>query len=148
VPVSHKTARADRFVRGFTNSPWTGQVELVTIIKEARIIAIGWCLIAGSAFHLMYAGLDYQLNRELDLYFNLMYAALDRALRSGATKIHVGQTASAFKARLGCHAEPLYGYIKGRGLLMWPLVRFGTGWVLAQTPTSPSADIFKKEGSK
>ena len=125
-----------------------GHVELVTIIKEARIIAIGWCLNVGSAFHLMYAGLDYQLNRELDLYFNLMYAALDRALRSGAAKIHVGQTASAFKARLGCHAESLYGYIKGRGLLMWPLVRFGADLVLSQMPTSPPADIFRKECGK
>lgn len=125
-----------------------GHVELVTIIKEDRIIAIGWCLNVGSAFHLMYAGLDYQLNRELDLYFNLMYAALDRALRSGAAKIHVGQTASAFKARLGCHAESLYGYIKGRGLLMWPLVRFGADLVLSQMPTSPPADIFRKECGK
>jgi hypothetical protein len=125
-----------------------GHVELVTIIKEARIIAIGWCLNVGSAFHLMYAGLDYQLNRELDLYFNLMYAALDRALRSGAAKIHVGQTASAFKARLGCHAESLYGYIKGRGLLMWPLVRIGADLVLSQMPTSPPADIFRKECGK
>jgi hypothetical protein len=125
-----------------------GHVELVTIIKEDRIIAIGWCLNVGSAFHLMYAGLDYQLNRELDLYFNLMYAALDRALRSGAAKIHVGQTASAFKARLGCHAESLYGYIKGRGLLMWPLVRFGADLVLSQMPTSPPADIFRKENGK
>jgi predicted N-acyltransferase len=125
-----------------------GHVELVTIIKEARIVAIGWCLNVGSAFHLMYAGLDYQLNRELDLYFNLMYAALDRALRSGAAKIHVGQTASAFKARLGCHAESLYGYIKGRGLLMWPLVRFGADLVLSQMPTSPPADIFRKECGK
>jgi hypothetical protein len=125
-----------------------GHVELVTIIKEDRIIAIGWCLNVGSAFHLMYAGLDYQLNRELDLYFNLMYASLDRALRSGAAKIHVGQTASAFKARLGCHAESLYGYIKGRGLLMWPLVRFGADLVLSQMPTSPPADIFRKENGK
>src|SRR5712672_1705759 len=28
VPVSHKTALADAFMRGFTNSPWTGGIFL------------------------------------------------------------------------------------------------------------------------
>jgi hypothetical protein len=123
-----------------------GKVELVTLAKESRIIAIGWCLHDNSDYHMLYAGLDYSLNSELDLYFNLMYATLDRALRKGVSKIHVGQTAGVFKARLGCYSEPLYAFIKGHGLLMSWLVRHGAGLVLAEMPATPPSDILRKEG--
>ena len=53
-----------------------------------------------------YAGLDYRLNHEFDLYFNLMYTGLDRAFRKGVATINVGQTAAAFKARIGCDSAP------------------------------------------
>jgi hypothetical protein len=123
-----------------------GQVELIALSRSSQIIAIGWCLHDVKSYHLLYAGLDYQLNHELDLYFNLMYAALDRALRKRVSKIHVGQTADAFKARLGCYAEPLYAFAKGQGLVTSRLVRYGAGLVLAQTPVKTPHDIFKKEG--
>ncbi len=120
-----------------------GKVELVALSKDARIIAIGWCLQDASSYHLLYAGLDYQLNHEMDLYFNLMYATLDRALQKQVAKIHVGQTADAFKARLGCYAEPLYAFAKGRGVVMSRLVRYEAN--SQQGPASSRYDIFKKE---
>ena len=121
------------------------EVDLVVLAKDSRIIAMGWCLFDGSSYHMLYAGLDYRLNEELDLYFNLMYATLDRALRKGASRIHVGQTASAFKARLGCRSDPVYAFLKGRGWLMLPLVRFGSSLVLAEMPSVPPSDIFRKD---
>jgi hypothetical protein len=97
---------------------------------------------------MLYAGLDYALNAELDLYFNLMYATLDRALHKGVSKIHVGQTAGVFKARLGCSSEPMYAFIKGHGPLMSWLVRRAAGLVLAEMPATPPSDIFRKEGGE
>jgi hypothetical protein len=132
------------FFRQLT-SQLNGKVELIAFSKDSRVIAIGWCLHAGTTYHMLYAGLDYQLNGQFDLYFNLMYATLDRALRKGVSKIHVGQTATAFKARLGCHSEPLYAFIKGQGSLKSRLVRYGANLLLAQMPANPPADIFKKD---
>ena len=120
-----------------------GQVDLIAFVGDARIIAFGWCLHDASTYHMLYAGLDYRLNGELDLYFNLMYAALDRALRKRVAKIHVGQTANAFKARVGCHSEPLYVFAKGRGPLMSRIVRYGANFLVAQKPAIPPPDIFK-----
>jgi hypothetical protein len=94
---------------------------------------------------MLYGGLDYRLNAELDLYFNMVYAALDRALRKGVSTIHVGQTANAFKARLGCDSEPLYAFTKGLGPLMSRIVRYGSALLVAQLPTVPKFDIFKSE---
>jgi hypothetical protein len=92
---------------------------------------------------MLYAGFDYRLNDKLDLYFNLMYAGLDRALRKRASKIHVGQGADAFKARIGCYSEPLYVFAKGLGPLMSRVVHYGADWLVAQKPTMLPANIFK-----
>jgi predicted N-acyltransferase len=121
-----------------------GEVELLVLCKDSVIVAIGWCIHAGSAYYMLYAGLDYRLNSDFDLYFNLMYAALDRALRKGVSKIHVGQGGTAFKVRLGCYPEPLYGFIKGHGPLMSRLIRYGSKFLLAEMPTHPASSIFKK----
>jgi Acetyltransferase (GNAT) domain len=120
-----------------------GQVDLIAFARDGRIIAFGWCLYDASTYHMLYAGLDYRLNDEFDLYFNLMYAGLDRALRKRVAKIQVGQTANAFKARIGCHSEPLYVFAKGRGPVMSRIVRYGANFLVAQKPAIPPPDIFK-----
>jgi hypothetical protein len=121
-----------------------GEVELVLIRIETRIIAFGWCLHAGDDYHAMYAGLDYRLNDELDLYFNLSYAVLDRALQKQPLRIYFGQTADAFKARLGCYPEPLYVFAKGCGPIMSRIVRYGSNLLVAKMPPVPAFNVFKE----
>ncbi len=94
---------------------------------------------------MLYAGLDYRLNDELDLYFNLMYAGLDRALRKGVSRIEVGQSAGVFKARIGCYSEPLYVFAKGLGPLMSRIIHYGAGVMIAQVPPHPPSNIFKSD---
>jgi Acetyltransferase (GNAT) domain len=120
-----------------------GEVELIALSKDSTIIAFGWCLHASSTYSMLYAGLDYRLNDQFDLYFNLMYAGLDRALRQGVSKIQIGQSASTFKSRLGCYSEPLYVFAKGRGPLMSPLIRYGARLLIAEKAAHPALDIFK-----
>lgn len=96
---------------------------------------------------MMYAGLDFSLDDDMDLYFNLHYAALDRALRSGVSKIEFGVTADAFKARLGCYAEPLHFFMKGVGPVMSLIVRYGSKVLLNRKPTVPLFDVFKAGGA-
>jgi predicted N-acyltransferase len=121
-----------------------GQLELVAFFKDTRVIAFGWCLRDATTYHMMYAGLDYSLNNEFDLYFNLMYAGFDRALRSGAVTINVGQTATVFKSRMGCYSEPRYIFAKGLGPLMSGLFYYGADLLVIKKPSNPPSDIFKK----
>jgi predicted N-acyltransferase len=125
-----------------------GQIELVTLARDSKIIGFGWCLRDTTTYHMMYAGLNYELNREFDLYFNLMFAGFDRALRSRATKINVGQTATVFKARMGCHSEPRHVYMKGVGPLMSRLFYYGANLMVIKKPSNPPSDIFKREGGE
>ncbi len=127
-----------------------GQVELLAIRKDARIVAFGWSLHTQSSYHAMYAGLDYQFNHEFDLYFNLIYAMLDCALGKRVSTIEVGLGADAFKARIGCYSEPLYIFAKGRGLLMSLVMHIAGNLLIAQKPVSAPFNVFRNrvvEGS-
>ena len=125
-----------------------GQIELVALMRDSKIIGFGWCLRDGATYHMMYAGIDYGLNQEFDLYFNLMYAGFDRALRAGVAKINVGQTATVFKSRMGCYSEPRYVYMKGVGSLMSKLIYHGANFLVIKKPSNPPADIFKRGGAE
>jgi predicted N-acyltransferase len=118
-------------------------VNLILLANGSKVVAFGWCLQTDSSFHMMYAGLDYELNDASDLYFNLHYAALDCALRRRVSKIELGLTADSFKARLGCYAEPLYVFMKGVGPFMSFIVRCGTNFLFAPKNTIPPFDAFK-----
>jgi predicted N-acyltransferase len=121
-----------------------GEVDLVTISRQSKILAFAWCMKDGLRYHLMYGGVDYARNHEIDLYFNIAYAAIDRALQRRPSKIYVGQTANAFKAKLGCHSEPRYALVKGVGLLMSRVVKYGAPFLVVQKPANPPHKIFKE----
>ena len=125
-----------------------GQIELVTLMRDSKIVGFGWCLRDVTTYHMMYAGIDYGLNQQFDLYFNLMYAGFDRALRAGVAKINVGQTATVFKARMGCYSEPRHVYMKGVGPLMSKLFYYGANFLVIKKPSNPPSDIFKREGTE
>ena len=121
----------------------SSEADLITLCKDGRIIAFGWGLHDGSTYHLMYAGLDDRLKREYDLYFNLFYTGFDRAFRKGVERIHVGQTATGFKARMGCESAPLYVFAKGLGPVMSPFFYYGARWVVINKPSHPASHIFR-----
>jgi predicted N-acyltransferase len=122
-----------------------GELDLITLTKDGRIVAFGWSLNTGSSYHLLFDGFDHDFNPEADVYFNLMYAGLDCALRSHAEKIHVGQAADAFKARVGCHTEPLYMFAKGHGAVMSRIFRYGSGLLSPPIPTVPQFNVFRND---
>jgi hypothetical protein len=126
-------------------SQLSGHVELLAFSKDAKIIAFWWCIYAEPNYHVLYVGLDYRLNNEFDLYFNLMYEVLDRALRKGVSKIELGSTSDVFKARLGCCSEPMYVYVKGVGPFMSRVFRYGAKLFAAAKPALPSRHIFRDE---
>lgn len=125
-----------------------GEIELIAIRKDSRVVAFGWNIHTPSSYHAMYGGLDYHLNREFDLYFNLIYAMLDCALTKGVARIEVGLGGDAFKSKLGCYSEPLYVFVTGRGSLMSLIVRAAGHLLIARKPPAPSFDILKSVGCR
>jgi hypothetical protein len=120
-----------------------GHVDLLAIRKDARIVAWLEYLYTQSSYHAMYGGLDYRLNHEFDLYFNLIYAMLECALAKRVSRIEVGLGGDAFKAKIGCYSEPLYVFVRGRGPLMSLIVRAAGNLLIARKPSAPSFNILR-----
>ena len=112
------------------------------IYQGSRLAGVSCSLLNGDRFHLLFCGFDYALNETSHLYFNLMFADLDRGFRLGAAVIDVGQNSDSFKARLGCRQVPLFFYIKGRWILR-PLLRLYSRWLLPPVPLLPPANVFR-----
>jgi predicted N-acyltransferase len=119
------------------------RVSLTMIYRGDRVAAINWNLFDGQTCYLLVCGLDYELSAECDLYFNMAYAGLDDALNCGADRIELGQSADAFKARLGCDQEELCFYIRGTGRISSWVLQQCAGLLFPDPPEVRKHEVFK-----
>jgi hypothetical protein len=120
-----------------------GLVGLTLVYAGDRVAAFNWNLFHGGVYHFLFAGLDYDLNQSLDLYFNLMYAEMDQAFRAGAETLVFGQTADDFKSRLGCRQERRFFYIASVGLVAKLIVESAGRLLLPEPPSPPTYHVFR-----
>ncbi|MGD0541037.1 MAG: GNAT family N-acetyltransferase, partial [Tepidisphaeraceae bacterium] len=92
--------------------------SLTCIYQGQRLVAFTIGLARNSIYHNLYSGLDYDLQADGDLYFNLFYHDLDFAWKRGAKVVHLGQTSDHFKSRLGTQSEPMYLFIRPRNRII------------------------------
>jgi len=81
---------------------------------EGQPVAFFSAWIHDSVFDMFYIGFDYARNDELQLYFNILFFAVEQAVALRKQKLILGRTALEAKARLGCKPAYLstYLYIK------------------------------------
>ena len=85
-----------------------GQLALTVAYREDRLIGFTWELVDGPVYHFLFMGLDYSQNVETDLYFNLVYQAMDHAFRSARASLMWARQPMNSKA---CLAVPATGAI-------------------------------------
>jgi predicted N-acyltransferase len=97
---------------------------------------VGFCCgVASPGAHtLLYCGLDYSLNPQADLYFNIMYRGLGQGFAAGVGTVFVGASADEFKQHLGCRQVPLSIYVKAVGPMMSFLFQRAFRWLFPQPP--------------
>jgi len=120
-----------------------GQVGLTLVHVDGRVGAFNWNLFDGENYRLLFAGLDYDLNPSLDLYFNLMYAEMDLAFRAQAGAIVFGQTADDFKVRLGCSQESRFFYVAPAGRVASLILKAGGRFMLPEPPRPADHHVFR-----
>ena len=90
-----------------------------------------------------YIGFDYAINKEYELYQNILYSYIEEAIASKKQSINLGRTASEIKSTVGAKAHELICYIKPQNtvskLILKPFMQFlqPTEWI----PRNP----FKEE---
>lgn len=88
------------------------EVLLTLIRRNEKVCAFSFSITRGQVHYNLYSGMDYALNNEGDLYFNLFYNDMNEAFRAGATELHLGQTSDMFKSRLGTVMHNLRFFVR------------------------------------
>jgi hypothetical protein len=84
---------------------------------ENNLIAFSTFIDHGDMLEMHYIGIDYSCNKKYQLYFNLLFDGVSRAIETSKKSLELGRTAREAKANLG--AKPVYfnDYLKIRGSL-------------------------------
>ena len=79
--------------------------EIVGLFRGKQLIAFFAAFVTTDAYELYHVGFDYQLNNEYQLYFNILFSGLDRAILLKKRQLKLGRTSFDAKASLG--AKPV-----------------------------------------
>jgi predicted N-acyltransferase len=123
----------------------SGLVGLTLVYAGDRIAAFNWNLLHEGVYHFLFAGLDYDLNSSVDLYFNLMYAEMDFAFRAGTETLVFGQTADDFKLRLGCIQEQRFFYVAAVSRVASLILKAAGRLLLPEPPLPQAHHVFRDE---
>lgn len=96
---------------------------------ENKLIAFGSSFVMEDGFlEAHYIGFDYTLNTQFDLYQNLLYCAINEAIKHKCTWVNLGRTAAEIKTTVGAKPEDLVCYIKPQNtiskLIQKPFISF------------------------
>lgn len=86
--------------------------EVYGFFEEGELVAFYTAFVTEAAYELYYAGFNYELNNDHQLYFNILFAGLERAIALGKQQLKLGRTSFDAKASLGAKPGALSYYAK------------------------------------
>jgi acetylornithine/succinyldiaminopimelate/putrescine aminotransferase/predicted amino acid dehydrogenase len=119
------------------------EAGLVGIRQAGRLVAGAVTMRAGTRLCCLEIGLDYDVQSQSDLYVNLLLALVDRAGRTGAARLDLGQTALAAKANLGARIDPTWLYVKARSPIVQATLRVERSDL--RPPAMPRRRVFRAQ---
>lgn len=91
--------------------------NFVGYYHEQKLIGFRSTFILENEIEAHFVGLDYSINKELELYQNILYDYVKDSLNKKAKHLFLGRTASEIKSTLGAEAVELTCYIRHRNPL-------------------------------
>lgn len=90
------------------------RLKVWTIYDGEMLVGFFSAWVYDDVFDMFYIGFDYERNKDLNLYFNILFFAVEQAISFKKSKLILGRTALDAKARLGCTPRylPTFLYIK------------------------------------
>lgn len=118
--------------------------HITAFFREGKMIAFAsYILKQDKELEAHYIGFDYEINKQHDLYQNILYCNIRSALNNNCNTVNFGRTAAEIKSTVGAKAEDLFCYAQAQStiskLMIRPLISFlePSKW----TPRNP----FKEE---
>jgi predicted N-acyltransferase len=88
-------------------------MEVLAVVRGEQILAAAIVTVYQNVMTFLLAGLDYSKLNENDIYFNLLYGIVSRAIQRGCTRLDLGQAPYWLKQCIGGQEAPVYFYIRG-----------------------------------
>ncbi|MBI3892394.1 MAG: GNAT family N-acetyltransferase [Candidatus Wallbacteria bacterium] len=109
------------FFRGLAGD---GRVRFIRAVLDGRTAGGAICYVeAPDLLVFLYVGMDHSVQREVDLYFNLLKGIVDLAARHRVREIRWGQTSPDAKGRMGARLVPLWFAMRFRSPMVQSIVR-------------------------
>jgi hypothetical protein len=87
------------------------KLKIWGIYEEGKMVAFASAWVQDRSFDMFYIGFDYARNSELQLYFNILFFAIEQAIALRKPELILGRTALEAKARVGCRPEYLHTFL-------------------------------------
>ncbi len=87
------------------------QFHVWMVYENGHSVAFFSAWVKAEVFDMFYIGMDYSRNEQLQLYFNMLFFAVDQAIAAGKKRLILGRTALEAKARLGCQPRYLSSFL-------------------------------------
>ncbi|MES2702319.1 MAG: GNAT family N-acetyltransferase [Bacteroidota bacterium] len=86
--------------------------EVIGFFHKDELVAFYTAFVTDDAYELYYVGFDYSHNTQYQLYFNLLFSGLERAILRGKHLLKLGRTSFDAKASLGAKPTDIDYFIK------------------------------------
>jgi hypothetical protein len=87
------------------------ELRVWAIYEQGKMIAFASGWVHQKHFDMFYIGFDYARNTELQLYFNILFFAIEQAILLKKRTVILGRTALEAKARVGCKPQYLNTFL-------------------------------------
>jgi hypothetical protein len=88
------------------------KMEVFGFFKNDELLAFTTHIYnARQQMEIHYIGIDYNFNKEYNLYFNILQFGLEMAIKDQQKSLELGRTAHVAKASLGARPTPNYNYV-------------------------------------
>jgi predicted N-acyltransferase len=87
-------------------------LQVLAAMAGDEVLGAALLLKSGTTLNFMLVGLPATRQTTADIYFNLLYAVVDQAIRQGCTRLNLGQTAYWGKQQLGGEPEDEFLFFK------------------------------------
>ena len=106
------------------------EFRLFAFFEKNKMLSFCTCVLPKHSNFLYghYLGFDYEKNKELELYQNMLYTLIEVALKENRSKVNLGRTASEIKSTVGAKAHELTCFIKPQNtvskLILKPFISY------------------------
>jgi len=98
-------------------------LQILAAVDRGEVLGAALFLKTGTTLNFMLAGLPATPQTPRDVYFNLLYAIVDQAIRQGCRRLNLGQTAYWGKQQIGGEAEEEFLFFKAANRSLHALLR-------------------------